>query len=163
MAKGNEQKDLQNGVCYNKEQLFELEKLLSKVNQRISLYRKLHKPIIFVQHSDEDLVPGEEQWAIHAKLDVQAQDLLVQKIHANSFYRTNLQEILRQLNVKSIEFCGAQTEYCMDATVKFAHGLGYKNLMVKNATSTLNNSSMSAKETINLYENMWDHRYLEFI
>ncbi|RUT36574.1 cysteine hydrolase [Paenibacillus zeisoli] len=155
--------DLQNGVCYSKEHLFGLEKLLTKVNERISLYRKLHKPIVFVQHCDEELVPGEEQWAINAKLDVQTQDFLVNKIHANSFYRTNLKEILDQLNVHSIEFCGAQTEYCMDATIKFAHGLGYKNLMIKHATSTLNNSSMSAKETINFYENMWNHRYVEFI
>lgn len=69
--------DLQNGVCYNKEHLFELEKLLIKVNERISLYRKLHKQIIFVQHCDEDLVPGEEHWALNAKLDVQAQDFLI--------------------------------------------------------------------------------------
>ncbi|WP_201004837.1 cysteine hydrolase family protein [Paenibacillus glycanilyticus] len=155
--------DLQNGVCYNKEHLFGLEELLFKVNERISLYRKLNKQIIFVQHCDEELIPGEELWAIDAKLDVQEQDFLIKKIHANSFYRTNLKEILDQLNVHSIEFCGAQTEYCMDATIKFAHGLGYKNFMVKNATSTLNNSFMSAEETINFYEKMWNHRYLEFV
>ncbi|MCY9662369.1 cysteine hydrolase family protein [Paenibacillus chondroitinus] len=155
--------DLQNGVCYDKEHLFELEKLLAKVNERILLYRKLDKQIIFVQHCDEELVPGEELWAINAKLDVQAQDFLIKKIHANSFYKTSLKENLDQLNVSSIEFCGAQTEYCMDATIKFAHGLGYKNLMVRNATSTLNNPFMSAEETINFYENMWSHRYLEFI
>lgn len=155
--------DLQNGVCFNKEHLFELEKLLIKVNERISLYRKLHKQIIFVQHCDEELVPGEEHWALNAKLDVQAQDFLINKVHANSFYKTNLKEILDQLNVHSIEFCGAQTEYCMDATIKFAHGLGYENFMVRDATSTLNNSFMSAEETINFYENMWSHRFLEFI
>ncbi|EFM12518.1 isochorismatase hydrolase [Paenibacillus curdlanolyticus YK9] len=155
--------DLQNGVCYNKEHLFGLEQLLAKANERISLYRKLQKPIIFVQHGDEDLVPGERDWAIHAELDVQAQDFLVNKLHANSFYKTNLKEILDHLNVQRIEFCGAQTEYCMDATIKFAHGLGYENFMVKHATSTLNNSFMSAQETINFYENIWNHRYLEFI
>ncbi|GMK38891.1 amidase [Paenibacillus sp. CCS19] len=155
--------DLQNGVCYDSEHLFGLDRLLAKVNDRISLYRKLHKPIIFVQHCDEDLVPGEEPWAIHAELDVQAHDIKISKIHANSFYRTNLQEVLDQLNVNRIEFCGAQTEYCVDATVKFAHGLGYSNLMVRNATSTLNNSFMSAEETIRFYENIWNHRYLEFI
>lgn len=155
--------DLQNGVCYSKEDLFGLQELLSKVNERIFLYRKLHKQIIFVQHCDEELVPGEELWAINAKIDVQKQDFLINKIHANSFYRTNLKEILDQLNTHSIEFCGAQTEYCMDATIKFAHGLGYRNFMVPNATSTLNNSFMSAKETIIFYENMWKHRYLEFI
>lgn len=155
--------DLQNGVCYDSEHLFELDQLLAKVNDRISLYRKLHKPIIFVQHCDEDLVPGEEPWAIHAELDVQAQDMLINKIHANSFYKTNLKETLDQLNVHHIEFCGAQTEYCMDATIKFAHGLGYNNFMVKNATSTINNSFMSAEETIRFYEKMWSHRYLAFI
>jgi Amidases related to nicotinamidase len=155
--------DLQNGVCHDKEPLFELEKLLTTVNERISLYRKGNKPIIFVQHCDEELVHGEEQWAIHAELDVQEQDYLIEKTHANSFYRTNLKETLDQLNVDSIEFCGAQTEYCMDATIKFAHGLGYRNHMVKNATSTLNNSFMSAVETIGFYEKMWNRRYLEFI
>lgn len=155
--------DLQNGVCYSNEHLFGLQELISKVNERISLYRKLHKQIIFVQHCDEELVPGEEIWAIHDDIDVQEQDSLITKIHANSFYKTNLREILGQLNVRSIEFCGAQTEYCMDATIKFAHGLGYSNFMVRNATSTLNNPFMTAKETINFYENMWSHRYLEFL
>ena len=72
----------------------------------------------------------------------------VRKTHANSFYKTNLKEILDQLSVNCIEFCGAQTEYCMDATIKFAHGLGYENFMVQKTTSTLNNPFMSAKETI---------------
>ena len=54
--------------------------------------------------------------------------IFVRKTHANSFYKTNLKEILDQLSVNRIEFCGAQTEYCMDATIKFAHGLDTKTL-----------------------------------
>ena len=74
--------------------------------------------------------------------------IFCKKTHANSFYKTNLKEILDRLSVNCIEFCGAQTEYCMDATIKFAHGLGYENFMVQKTTSTLNNPFMSAKETI---------------
>lgn len=37
--------DLQNGVCYSEEHLFDLQNLLTKVNKRISSYRKLNKPI----------------------------------------------------------------------------------------------------------------------
>ena len=66
--------DLQNGVCYSGEHLFDLQNLLTKVNQRISSYRKLNKPILFVQHCDDDLVPEKENWAIHTDLDVQEQD-----------------------------------------------------------------------------------------
>lgn len=156
--------DLQNGVCYSgEEHLYELQALLEKVNNRIAVYRGLNKPIIFVQHGDEELVPEEEAWAIHANLDVQDQDLFVRKTHANSFYKTNLKTILDQLSVQKIEFCGAQTEYCMDATVKFAHGLGYENTMYKQATSTLNNLFMSAKDTIRFYENIWNNRYLQLL
>ncbi|EEK71521.1 Isochorismatase [Bacillus mycoides] len=155
--------DLQNGVCYSEEHLFDLQNLLTKVNKRISSYRKSNKPIIFVQHCDDDLVPEKELWAIHTDLDVQEQDFFVRKTHANSFYKTNLKEILDQLSVHRIEFCGAQTEYCMDATIKFAHGLGYENFMVQKTTSTLNNPFMSAKETINFYENIWNHRFLKLI
>ncbi|PEL14035.1 cysteine hydrolase family protein [Bacillus sp. AFS017336] len=155
--------DLQNGVCYSGENLFELEDLLIKVNKRISLYRKMNKPIVFVQHCDEELIPGEELWAIDANLDVQEQDFFIQKVHANSFYKTNLKNLLDQLKVRSIEFCGAQTEYCMDSTIKFAHGLGYENMMVHKATSTLNNQFMSAKETIDFYENIWNERFLKLL
>ena len=63
-------------VCYSGEHLFDLQNLLTKVNQRISSYRKLNKPILFVQHCDDDLVPEKENWAIHTDLDVQEQDFL---------------------------------------------------------------------------------------
>lgn len=156
--------DLQNGVCTSGENyLYELPNLLDRVNRRIAIYRELDKPIIFVQHGDEELVPGEEPWAIHSDLDVQEQDFFVRKTHANSFYNTNLKSLLDQFTVNHIEFCGAQTEYCMDATIKFAHGLGYDNYMIRNATSTLDNRWMSAKETISFYEHIWGDRFLNWI
>ena len=155
--------DLQNGVCYGENQLFNLQNLIDKVNKRIALYRQLHKPIIFVQHCDEELIPEENSWAIIDDLDVQEQDYFVRKIHANSFYKTNLKTLLDELVIQKIEFCGAQTEYCMDATIKFAHGLGYENFMISKATSTLSNSFMSAEDTITFYENMWNRRFLKLI
>ena len=56
--------------------IYSIKNLLTKVNKRISSYRKLNKPIIFVQHCDDDLVPEKELWAIHSDLDVQEQDFL---------------------------------------------------------------------------------------
>lgn len=55
----------------------------------------------------------------------------INKTHANSFYNTGLKELLSQLSVKSIEICGAQTQFCIDTTVKVAHSLGYKIYMKK--------------------------------
>lgn len=86
------------------------------------------------------------------------------KTHANSFYQTNLQEILTDLQVENIEFCGAQTEFCVNSTLVFAHGLGYKNFMKKGLTTTFDNEWMTAQETIHFYEkHLWKHLFLEFL
>ncbi|MGL4523267.1 MAG: cysteine hydrolase family protein [Bacilli bacterium] len=154
--------DLQNGVCFDSEHLHKLPELLVLVNSRIKTFREKQKPIIFVQHTDEELRGGEYLWALHDELDVHSDDLFVSKQHANSFYQTNLQEMLQQLNVNAIELCGAQTEYCMDSTIKYAHGLGYKLYMVEKGTSTLNNDYMTASQTIDFYEGIWRNRFLTF-
>ncbi|MEX6013261.1 isochorismatase family protein [Mammaliicoccus sciuri] len=50
----------------------------------------------------------------------------VYKTHTNAFYHTNLQQVLNELEVKSLEICGAETPFCVDSRVKFIHSLGYK-------------------------------------
>ena len=87
----------------------------------------------------------------------------VRKTHANSFYKTNLSVLLTELDCHSIELCGAQAEYCIDTTVKFAHGLGYQLMMCRGATTTYDNPFMKAKETIAFYEKIWDKRFLTFL
>ncbi|WP_353936135.1 isochorismatase family protein [uncultured Limosilactobacillus sp.] len=67
---------------------------------------------------DEDLVPDSSAWQLVPSLSVLPTDLRIQKEHPNAFYRTNLQAILTQRRVDQLEICGAQTEYCVDATIK---------------------------------------------
>lgn len=80
-------------------------------------------------------------------------------MHANAFYKTNLNHLLEENKASNLEICGAQTEYCVDTTIKMAHGLGYKLQMVKGLNTTFDNSFMSAKDTISFYENIWNHRF----
>lgn len=85
------------------------------------------------------------------------------KTHANSFYKTDLSEQLRKLNINKLEICGAQTEYCVDTTIRMAHGLGYTLFMKKGLTTTLNNDLLGAKTIIEHHENLWNHRFLTFL
>ncbi len=48
--------DLQNGVCKTGIRIENLDTVVQGVNQRIAQYRKAKRPIIFVQHNDEELV-----------------------------------------------------------------------------------------------------------
>lgn len=156
--------DMQNGVCISDN--YEIENLnecIHKINNRIKQYRLKGKPIIFIQHNDESLVNGEFSWQIISELDCQKEDLYIQKTHANSFYKTELQHALSSFSVINIEICGAQTEYCVDSTIKVAHGLGYNLQMYSGLSTTYDNDYMKAQQTINFYESIWNKRFLNLL
>lgn len=155
--------DLQNGVCYGEKPIDHLEELITKVNHKIERYHDAQLPIIFVQHNDEDLLENTLPWAIIPELQTEKATAFVQKHHGNAFYQTNLAELLKEHQIQSIEICGAQTEYCLDATIKMAHGLGYHLFLEKNLTSTYDNAFMSAEQTILFYEGIWANRFLTLI
>ena len=73
-----------------------------------------------------------------------------------------LQYFLKQLQINELEICGAQTEYCIDATVKMAHGLGYQLTMKPGASSTIDNQFMTAEETRRYFEWLWGKNFLSY-
>lgn len=151
--------DMQNALKYS----YNYAGLLKAVNKRIDTYRFANLPIIFVQHNDQDVVRDSKLWQFSKGLDIRDDDMVVEKTHANAFYRTNLNNLLQENNLSTIEFCGVQTEICCDATIKMAHGLGYKVIMKHDMTSTYDNNYMTAENTIEFYENIWDKRFLTFV
>ncbi|TLQ04024.1 cysteine hydrolase [Pediococcus stilesii] len=153
--------DLQNGVCHSKRDIDHLSELVENTNNIIQSYRIARRPIIFIRHHEEGLEQGSSAWQLLPEIDQQPTDIFLGKTHANSFFHTNLMSTLKEINAKSIEICGAQTEYCIDATVKFAHGLGFQVQMKKGATSTYDNSYMTASQTISFFEMIWKDRYLK--
>ncbi|QCR32497.1 cysteine hydrolase family protein [Lysinibacillus sp. SGAir0095] len=154
--------DLQIGVQPDNDSLFNLENVLEEVNQRIHVFREKNNPIFFVQHNDCDLVLNSPQWQLFPELNAKDTDFFINKTHANSFYKTDLDDQLRKLNINKLEICGAQTEFCVDTTIRMAHGLGYELSMKKGLTTTLNNDLLGAKTIIEHHENLWNNRFLTF-
>lgn len=150
--------DMQKALQYS----YNFDGLIHSINDRISLYRQVNLPIIFIQHNDQDVVRGSELWQLSGKLDKQKEDIVVEKFHPNAFYQTNLNKVLMNHNIHTIELCGAQTEYCCNATIVMAHGLGYKILMGHDMTTTFDNDYMIAEDTISFFENIWNQRFVTF-
>lgn len=155
--------DLQQGIENSGTGLFRLTDVLAGVNQRITEYRNNHLPIIFIQHEDTTLVIDSPNWQLFEQLDARACDFYVGKTHANSFFQTTLKKLLDELAVTDLEFCGAQTEYCVDTTIRMAHGLGYTCFMKRGLSTTLDNTLLRAQTVIQHHENLWDQRFLTFI
>lgn len=68
-----------------------LPQVIVGIQQRLARYRLDKKSVVFVQHNDEDLIREQIAWQIISELTVDAQDIRIQKTHANSFYQTNLE------------------------------------------------------------------------
>lgn len=76
--------DLQNGVC-KQPKTDNFDEVMRHVNQRVAEYRDL--PVIFVQHSDEELIPNQELWQIVSELTQPKNGYYVSKEYASSFYK----------------------------------------------------------------------------
>lgn len=151
--------DMQNGVCTDG--IFNLKQVIENINNRIRYFRKNKLPIIFIQHIDSTLEPHSHNWKILSQIDyVRGKDTVVQKTHADAFYKTDLKEKLSQLGSNELEIVGAQIEYCVDTTIRVAHDLGYEIIMYKGTTTTFDNEFLSAEKMVDYYYKMWNQRFL---
>lgn len=151
--------DIQNGVVKGDERVVNFDQLITRVNDRINDYHQAGKVLIYIQHCDESLLEGTYPWEIIEEIEKNVHGIYLNKTHANAYVETALAEILAAKKIKSLEICGAQTEYCIDGTIKFSHGLGYEVQVGKNMTTTVDNNHMTAQETITFYEGIWDKRF----
>lgn len=151
--------DMQNGVCTDG--IFNLKQVIENINNRIRYFRKNKLPIIFIQHIDSTLEPHSHNCKILSQIDyVRGKDTVVQKTHADAFYKTDLKEKLNQLGVNELEIVGAQIEYCVDTTIRVAHDLGYEITMYRGTTTTFDNEFLPAAKMVDYYYQMWDQRFL---
>lgn len=85
---------------------------------------------------------------IHRSLDVRPGDPVVSKGFADSFFGTDLDELLRARRVRSIVVAGLQTDYCVDTTCRRAVTLGYDVLLVSDAHTTFDHEALTAPQIV---------------
>jgi nicotinamidase-related amidase len=93
-------------------------------------------PVIWVQHSDEGLPEGSEDWEYVPELQRLENEPLVHKSYGDSFEDTDLEERLAERNVGRLVVTGAQTEECIRSTLHGALVRGYDATLVGDAHTT---------------------------
>ncbi|MGI9325064.1 MAG: isochorismatase family protein [Pseudomonadales bacterium] len=128
--------DVQVGLvsgAYNETQLLE------NINRVITAVRAKGGHVVFIQHchaSYQPLMKDNASWALHPALDARGDDTYIEKTASDSFYQTELAEVLDAMNVAELYITGLQTEYCVDATCRAAQGRGYSVNLVEDAHTT---------------------------
>ncbi|WP_454566077.1 cysteine hydrolase family protein [Pseudomonas sp. AIG] len=142
--------DVQRALCSGEYQCYDIHNIIEKINGLSSKARRAGVPVVLIQHEEKDglLAHDAEGWQLAEGLETSLKDLRVRKTTPDSFYQTDLRKLLPSEDFERLVICGLQTDYCVNATVRQAHQLGYDVVLVADAHSTLDNGSMSAEDII---------------
>ena len=125
--------DVQVGVVG---EAFERDSKVANMSKAIDKARAESIPVIWVQHSDEELVLESADWEIVPELSPLPTEPKVRKLYRSSFEDTNLEEILKDLGVSHLYVCGAETNNCVRHTSHTALEKGYDVTLVSDAHTT---------------------------
>jgi nicotinamidase-related amidase len=133
--------DVQNGVV---ERAHERDAVVANVSGLVVKARQEGVPVVWVQHSDEHLVEGNDEWQIVPELTPDSAEPLIQKSYGDSFEDTNLEAVLSGLGVGRLVVVGAQTDACIRSTLHGAFVRGYDATLVSDAHTTEDQSEWGA-------------------
>jgi nicotinamidase-related amidase len=125
--------DVQRGVV---EGAHERDAVVANVASLVEQARRERVPVVWVQHSDEQLARGSEDWRIVAELSPGDAEPLVEKNYGDSFEDTTLETVLSGLGVGRLVVVGAQTDACIRSTLHGAFVRGYDATLVSDAHTT---------------------------
>jgi nicotinamidase-related amidase len=102
--------DVQNGVVAGAPRR---DAVVANVGSLVEKAREEQVPVVWVQHSDEGLAKGSDEWRIVPELAPDDAEPLVEKSYGDSFEDTNLESVLSDLAVGRLVVVGAQTDACI--------------------------------------------------
>lgn len=125
--------DVQNGVVAGSPNR---DGIIANINALVGKARAQDVPVIWVQHSDDGLPVGSEEWQYVPELVRDDAEPLVQKNYGDSFEATDLEERLSERGVGRLIVTGAQTDACIRSTLHGAFTRGYDVTLVGDAHTT---------------------------
>jgi nicotinamidase-related amidase len=133
--------DVQNGIVGG---AYEREAVVANVGTVVEKARAAEVPVVWMQHSSDNLAHGSEQWKIVPELRPNESEPLVQKRYPDSFEETMLESVFAELAVGHIIVVGAQTDECVRSTLHGAVVRGYDATLVSDAHTTEDLSAWGA-------------------
>ena len=125
--------DVQNGVV---EGAHKRDAVVANIGSLVEKARGDQVPVVWVQHSDDQLARGSDEWRIVPELAPGDAEPLVEKHYADAFEDSTLETVLSGLAVGRLILAGAQTDECVRSTLHGALVRGYDATLVSDAHTT---------------------------
>ena len=133
--------DVQNGVVAG---AYERDAVVANVASLVEKARRERVPVVWVQHADEQLARGSDDWRLVPELAPSDAEPLVEKGYGDAFEDTTLETVLAGLGVGRLVVVGAQTDACIRSTLHGAFVRGYDATLVSDAHTTEDQTAWGA-------------------
>jgi nicotinamidase-related amidase len=114
----------------------DLDTVIANIDTLVARARAEAVPVIWVQHSDDQMKRDSESWQYLPELVRHDGEPVVHKNYGDSFEATELEELLAGLAVGHVLVTGAQTDVCVRSTLHGAFTRGYDVTLVGDAHTT---------------------------
>jgi nicotinamidase-related amidase len=142
--------DVQNDVM---DGAFNRDQVIGTIKSLVSKARSQSIPVIWVQHSDNEMPLHSKGWEIVADLVPDANEVRIYKTERSSFHKTPLADELSRLKVNHLFICGAQTNNCVRNTAHSALDRGFEITLIADAHTTTDyewdSHTVTAEDVIN--------------
>lgn len=125
--------DVQNGVMSGAHRR---DDVIARIQALVAKARRERVPVVWVQHSSDELEPGSDAWQYVPELVREDSEPLVHKRHGDSFEDTDLEQVLAAVGTGRLVVAGAQTDACIRSTIHGAFTRGYDVTLVADAHTT---------------------------
>ena len=133
--------DVQNGVMAASQ---DSEAVVDRIAGLVERARAEGVPVVWVQHTSEDLPRGSEAWEYVPALRRAEGEALVHKEYGDAFEGTDLEDVLAAAGAGRLVVTGAQTDACIRSTIHGGFTRGYDVTLVGDAHTTEDLSAYGA-------------------
>jgi nicotinamidase-related amidase len=125
--------DVQNGVMAG---THNRDDVIANIAVLVDKARAGNVPVVWVQHSSDDLPQGSDGWRYVPELTQDESEPVVHKRYPDSFEDTDLEATLAEHKTGRLIVAGAQTDECIRSTLHGAIVRGYDATLVADAHTT---------------------------
>jgi Amidases related to nicotinamidase len=136
------------------------ESVIANINKLIGAIRTSGGKIIHVQHNgdeSENLQPYSSGWQILDEIDQDNSDIFIQKTICDSFYETELANVIESLNPSKVIFCGSATDFCVDTTIRSAVSHDLPVIVASDGHTTADRPHLNAEAIVEHHNWMWQN------
>jgi len=150
--------DMQKGSFTEATPRHNTQRVVQIINSLATSFRAKSWPVLFVQHDGSamnEFMPFTMEWELLDDLEIDPNDVRIDKYANDVFYRSELVQKLDMLAINDLVITGCATDFCVESTIQSAVPKDYNVTVIEDGHTTGNRPSMRAKQVINHYNWVW--------